>query len=163
MRFVFAIVLLYGEVYATSSRLEGVSLWLPSEKAEMTLLGMIRAGGFSTVKIYLFPSKLEKEVNSRALPSLNYLSSNHKRLAPFRHWYLQFLGVDPVLQGEGYGSILLKSMLARIDQERLPCYLENTNEKNMPFYQHNGFRVLDKTKIPGTEIFIYVMLREKYS
>ena len=38
---------LYGEVYATSPNLEGVVIWLPSEKAERTLWRMIRIGALS--------------------------------------------------------------------------------------------------------------------
>ncbi|MDO9579913.1 MAG: hypothetical protein Q7J06_05025, partial [Bacteroidales bacterium] len=39
--------ILYGEVYATSPNLEGVAVWLPSEKVDMTPWRMIRSGDFS--------------------------------------------------------------------------------------------------------------------
>ena len=36
--------ILYGEVYATSPKLEAVSIWLPSEKADFAIWKMIRSG-----------------------------------------------------------------------------------------------------------------------
>ena len=79
----------------------------------------------------------------------------------FPHWYLQLLGVDPVYQGKGYASILLRAMFARIDEERLPCYVETQNEKNVPIYQHYGFKVVEEGIFPGSEVNTWAMLREK--
>jgi hypothetical protein len=42
---------------------------------------------------------------------------------------------------EATGSALIKPILAKIDKEHLPCYLETVNEKNVPVYQHYGFEV----------------------
>lgn len=36
------------------------------------------------------------------------------------HWYLPFIGVDPVKQGSGYGSALLKHALQNADRDKLP-------------------------------------------
>lgn len=146
---------LYGEVYATSPNLEGVVVWLPSEKAEMTLWGMIRCGGLS---LYF---KVGRKVVSRVLAFFEYASKVHNRHAPFPHWYLTFMAVDPVFQGRGYASALIKPMLARIDQEHLHCYLEPQNEKNVPIYQHYGFKVVEVDTIPGTDVKNWAMLREK--
>lgn len=148
---------LYGEVYAISSNLEGVAMWLPSEKADMTLWRMIRCGVFSL----LF--KLGKKAISRIKSYSDYAFSMHKRHAPFRHWYLSFIGVDPMFQGKGYASTMLRTMFTRIDQEHLPCYLETHNEKNVSIFQHYGFKIVEEDVIPGTEINHWAMLREKSS
>ena len=144
----------YGEVYATSPNLEGVAVWLPSEKADMTLWRVMRNGGLS-----LLP-RLGGDL-IRRLPALNSISSLRKRHAPFRHWYLLLLGVDPVFQGKGYAGNLLRAMLARLDDEHLPCYLETQNEKNVSIYQHYGFQVVAEVPVPGTEIALWAMLRGK--
>ena len=144
----------YGEVYSTSPNLGGVTVWLPSEKAGMTLWRVIRNGGLS-----LLP-KLGGDFTKR-LSAENSIWLIHKRHAPFRHWYLLLLGVDPVFQGKGYAGNLLRAMLARLDQEQLPCYLETHNEKNVSMYQHYGFKVVEEVIIPGTEITLRAMLREK--
>lgn len=147
--------LLYGEVYATSLNLEGVAVWLPSDKVHRTLWRNIRSGNLP------ISFKVGKEALSRQRTFGEYVSSIHKRHVPFAHWYLQLLGVDPVYQGKGYGSILLRSMFARIDKERLPCYLETTTEKNVSIYQHHGFKVVEEGKIPGSEVTVWAMLRGK--
>jgi ribosomal protein S18 acetylase RimI-like enzyme len=145
---------LYGEVYTTSPNLEGVAVWLPSEKADMTLWRVMRNGGLS-----LLP-KLGWDLIQR-LPALNSISSLRKRHAPFRHWYLLLLGVDPLFQGKGYAGNLLRAMLARLDEEHLPCYLETQNGKNVSIYQHYGFKVVAEVLVPGTEIALWAMLRGK--
>lgn len=150
----------YGEVYATSLRLEGVALWLPSENTEMTLWRIIRTSGLSFLKDVFLASKSQREIYSRVMSFFDYTSSLHKRHAPFPHWYLMFIGVDPKFQGRGYGSKLLKVMLARLDKEHLSCYLENGDERNVPIYEHLGFKVLEETKLPGTESKIWAMLRK---
>lgn len=65
------------------------------------------------------------------------------------HWYLSMLGVDPAVQGKGYGSALLKAGLARADAEGLPAYLESSNPKNVPLYERFGFEVMGRIA-PGS-------------
>lgn len=147
--------LLYGEVYTTSPNLEGVAVWLPSENTRMTLWKVIRNGGLSMLL------KVGRKNVSKEMSFGGYLGSIHKRHTPFRHWYLFGLGVNPDYQGKGYASLLLKAMLARIDKEHLPCYLETQNEKNLPIYQHYGFKVVEESIVPGTKLTNWAMLREK--
>ena len=85
----------------------------------------------------------------------------HQRLAPFRHWFLQVIGVDPQFQGRGYAGELLRPMLARVDKEGLPCYLETLNEQNVLLYEHFSFRVVEKSTIPETNLTNWAMLRGK--
>ena len=54
----------------------------------------------------------------------DYVDTVHQRLAPFKHWFLQTVGVSPQFQGKGYAGKLLRPMLSKIDEEDLPCYLE---------------------------------------
>ena len=154
-QFLICYGLLYGEVYSTSPNLEGVAVWLPSEKANMTLRRVIRSGGLS------MRLKLGRKTYSQVMSFGGYLTSIHKRHAPFKHWFLIVLGVNPDYQGKGYASTLLKAMFARIDKEHLPCYLETHDEKNLPIYQHCGFKVVDESIVPDTQITNWAMLREK--
>ncbi len=146
---------LYGEVYATSPNLEGVAVWLPSEKADMSPWGMMRSGALSML------AKVGREVIGRMWHFNEYATLVHKRHAPFRHWFLAPIGVDSPFQGKGYASTLLKAMFARIDEEHLPCYLDTQAEKNVSIYQHHGFKVVEEFTIPGTEFSNWAMLREK--
>ena len=147
----------HGEVYATSQNLEGVAVWIPSERGEsISPWRMIRAGALSL----LF--RFSRDFISRQSPITGFIDEAHKRHAPFRHWFLQAIGVDPAYQGKGYAGKLLKPMLARIDREKMPCYLDTEEEKNVSIYQHYGFRVLEEVEIPGTGIILRAMLRAKH-
>jgi GNAT superfamily N-acetyltransferase len=55
------------------------------------------------------------------------------------HWYLRQIGVDPALQGRGYGSLLLRQALEACDRARLPAYLEATSSENRRLYEKFGF------------------------
>jgi len=147
---------LYGEVYAISLNLEGLAVWIPSEKVHMTQWRMFRAGGF---QLYL---KAGREVISRLNSIEDYVFSIHRRYANFPHWHLSPVAVDPCCQRKGYARILLKAMLTRIDHEKLPCFLETQSEKNVSIYLRYGFKVVERGIIPGTEIHHWAMLREKH-
>ena len=147
--------ILYGEVYATSPNLEGVAIWLPSDKADSTPEEAVRAGILPIIP------KIGQDALDRLVNVGTFLNGIHKVFAPLPHHFLQFIGVDPEFQGKGYASALLKPMLARIDGESLPCYLDTEDEKNVAIYQRYGFKVVDEAIMPGTEIRSWAMLREK--
>ena len=147
---------LFGETCVTSSNLEGVALWLPPQESSMTFRKILKAGGLS-LAFMVKPDALLK------LRSLAQTSEDaRKRHVPFPHWYLFLLAVEPAHQGKGYASLLLKHMLARIDSERLPCYLDTTEEKNVSIYQHYGFRVIEATTVRNTGIAFRAMLRDNW-
>lgn len=133
---------LHGEVYATSRNLEGVAVWLPPGYP----------GGFS----------IAPEVSKNVLGRMAYWGSQvypvRKRHVPFDHWFLEFIGIIPELQGKGYAGILLTPMLARIEREHLPCYLDTEVEKNVAIYQRYGFSVVEDMEVPGTKVRSWGML-----
>ena len=89
-----------------------------------------------------------------------YMDTVHKRLTPFKHWFLQTIGVAPQFQGEGYAGKLLRPMLSRIDEDGLPCYLETLDEPNVSLYEHFGFQIVDKSNVPEASLINWAMLRE---
>jgi ribosomal protein S18 acetylase RimI-like enzyme len=54
-------------------------------------------------------------------------------------WYLPLVGVDPIRQGRGLGTLLLRAALDRIDREGVPAYLESSNPRNISLYRRLGF------------------------
>lgn len=74
------------------------------------------------------------------------------------HWYLPIIGVDPLHQGKGYGSALMKCALQDCDREHLPAYLESTNDQNISLYQRHGFEVVGTIQ-SGTSPTILPMYR----
>jgi GNAT superfamily N-acetyltransferase len=63
------------------------------------------------------------------------------------HWYLPFVGVEPVRQGLGLGAALLRPVLAACDADGVPAYLESTNPRNQPFYRRLGFAALAEIRV----------------
>ena len=55
------------------------------------------------------------------------------------HWHLFVLGVDPEFQGRGIPAALMAGVLARVDQEGLPVYLETMRASNVDYYARFGF------------------------
>lgn len=67
------------------------------------------------------------------------------------HWYLWTLGVDPSVQGQGYGALLLEHRLAQIDERSEPAYLEASSPGLVPFYKRFGFEqigLIDVDPVP---------------
>jgi ribosomal protein S18 acetylase RimI-like enzyme len=82
----------------------------------------------------------------------------HKEHANFPHWYLYNIAVDPKYQGKGWASVLLNPMLAKADKEKLPCYLE-TGDRNVQFYKHFGFEVIEHIPVAEYDNDIWYMMR----
>ena len=62
------------------------------------------------------------------------------------HYYLAFVGVAPNRQRHGIGTAIMEESLARVDKAGAPAYLENSNPRNLPFYQRLGFRVIKEVR-----------------
>ncbi|MFF8379857.1 GNAT family N-acetyltransferase [Streptomyces sp. NPDC015661] len=76
------------------------------------------------------------------------------------HWYLAVIGADPAARGQGHGSALLRSGLAKADADGLPVYLESSKPDNLPVYEHFGFVVRDEFSLPGGGPVLWSMKRE---
>lgn len=74
------------------------------------------------------------------------------------HWYLPFIGVEPLYQGNGAGSALLRHALVRCDRDGLPAYLEATTPRSRLLYQRHGFEVIDTLQL-GSSPPMWPMLR----
>lgn len=144
----------YGEVYATSPKMEGIAIWLPSDRYLVTPGRLLRSAPVSVIW------GLSRYGGFRTRQCGEHMDAVHQRLAPFKHWFLQTLGVVPEFQGQGFASQLVKPMLARMDKEGVACYLETLDENNVSLYEHFGFKVIDESGIPGTNLTNRAMLRE---
>ncbi|MFC2017775.1 GNAT family N-acetyltransferase [Chloroflexota bacterium] len=144
----------YGEVYAPSRDFQGIALWLSSDKYPISLWRMLRSVPLSQIIGF------GRHGGSRMKGLGNYIDGMQERLAPFRHWYLQAIGVSPDFQGKGYAGRLLNPVLSRLDREGLTCYLETLEERNVSLYQHFGFKVIDESRVPETALTSWAMLRE---
>jgi len=145
--------LLYGEVYATSEQLEGISMWLPSKHASFTMWREIRAGG----------TRLYRAVGADAVARMTQVSKHNECLrtqsVATPHWFLSLIAVDPDHQRQGHASHLLVPRLRRLDRDPLSCYAETTDRTVLSFYDRLGFDVGEPSVVPGTELAVWPLLR----
>jgi len=143
---------LYGSIYVQPS-LEGIACWLPPQRPDVTVAGIIRSG------LCLLPFAMRPGAYLRFNAYMTYSGRLRKAHAPEHYWYMWVLGVDPARQGSGIGSRLLRPVLEKADAGGTACFLETENEENLGFYEAQGFRVVAGGKIPGYDASTWSMIR----
>ncbi|MBY9015636.1 MAG: GNAT family N-acetyltransferase [Candidatus Lokiarchaeota archaeon] len=133
----------YGFPYAPSEQLEGISIWIPYEKAEMSMWRVIRSGGFKS------SFKLVK-IGRKFLASMKGFSQldndRHKNMAGKRYLHLMSLAVDPEYQRKGIASKLLKAMFEKTDRCGYSTYV-SADPDSVNFYKKHGFKVIKEINI----------------
>lgn len=146
--------ILYGEVYAPSPNIEGLAVWYLSDEFKMTNWRNFRAGGMKLLQ------NVDKETMKR-MNTINHFSTNlRNEYTTSKYWYLAPIGIDPIHQGKGLASRLMRPMLARIDSEQLPCLLETQSTKNVNIYKRYGFEIVKESVLPGSPIPHWLMARQ---
>lgn len=151
-RIVVRYALRYGEIFTTSA-VEGVACWLTPGNTTVSTWRLLRVAPTAPFSFSL----LEQHRNTIYA---RYTDEAHERAMSRPHWYLWGLGVEPSRQHQGLGGQLMQPILARADRDGLPCYLETTNEVNVPFYEKYGFTVVSDGVVPGTELRVWGMRRK---
>lgn len=77
------------------------------------------------------------------------------------HWYLPLIGVDPLWQGQGLGSALLRHMTERLDREGQIAYLESSNPVNLPLYRRFGFKPVGLIQAGGAPVMVSMLRRPR--
>lgn len=73
-------------------------------------------------------------------------------------WFLPMLGVDPLHQGKGIGTAVLRHGLREIDAAGQKAYLASSNPRNLSLYERHGFEHLGRVQV-GSAPAIVPMLR----
>ncbi len=142
----------YGEVYAPSARIEGAAIWKDSFQ-HVNLLQSLRAGGWKV--IHTLGLKRMKLI----FGLIEYCEKRRKNHVPKQYKHLSGIGVDPVHQGKGHASTLIRTMLTETDKNKRDCVLETQTESNVRTYQHLDFDIVDDSEILTTGIRNYIMVR----
>ena len=141
-----------GDAYTISPNCEAVAVWAASSTRE-SLWKAVRAG-------YPFlPLRCGWRFLVKDAQGTDFCNEIRKQYAPSEHCYLELLAAAPGQQGKGYASLLVRPMLAKLDERRMPCYLETQSLRNVSIYQHLGFGIVHETYMPGTEFPLYSMVR----
>jgi ribosomal protein S18 acetylase RimI-like enzyme len=139
----------HGECYTTDGYY-GAALWAPPGKWHLGVLAQLR----------LTPSLIRVTGWKRLAAVSAGVSAIERKHPHDDHYYLFVLGTDTVHQGKGVGSQVLRPVLERCDREHMPAYLESSKEKNVPFYERNGFKVRERFEVPNGGPPIWLMWRE---
>jgi ribosomal protein S18 acetylase RimI-like enzyme len=138
----------FGGCYTTEG-VTGSAIWAPAGKPLLTgLTGIL-------TMLPVLPYVATNLVTTLRL--LNLVESMHPHEP---HWYLATLGVAVERQGHGVGSALMRPVLEHCDAVGMPCYLESSKERNVPFYRRHGFAVVKEVSLPGDGPPIWTMWRE---
>ncbi len=151
-RIVVRYTLRYGEVYTTPEG-EGVACWLTPRNTTVSTWRLLRVAPTALFS-FSFAEQQRNTIYSR------YTDEAHEHAISGPHWYLWGLGVEPSCQHQGLGGQLIQPVLARADRAGLPCYLETTNDVNLPFYEKHGFTIMSDGVVPGTQLRVWGMRRK---
>lgn len=123
----------------------GAAMWLPPEVSpdEKPLVDLVQQTGYAAVQNDVFAV-------------FEQMAHYHPHEP---HWFLPFIGVDPVQQGKGFGGALMQHALVPCDRDRTLAYLESSNPRNVPLYERFGFELLGTIQV-GTSPPIFPMLRK---
>ena len=94
---------------------------------------------------------------ARAQRGLAVMEEGHPRTP---HYYLDSLGVEPGVAGEGIGSALMEPVLERCDAERMPAYLNAGSARSRDLYLRHGFEVTEEFRLPDGGPPLWRMWRE---
>ncbi|MFW9793584.1 MAG: GNAT family N-acetyltransferase [Candidatus Thorarchaeota archaeon] len=142
-----------GKVYLTSPDVEGVAIWKYHDKLDTSLWTDIRCGGLKMYRI------AGLSLMRRLIEINDFVFERRNEYATLPYIHLGSFAVDPEMQGKGYGSRLIRPMLAHLDDMKCHCYLETQTESHVSLYEHFGFEVLAKGHVPGLDIPHWDMIR----
>ena len=130
----------------------GVAIWEPSGHSKHSAFTLLRSGFWAA------PIRLGVSACLRR----RSLSSVLATLVPPGHcWYLDAIGVDPSQQRSGLGTALLRWMLARVDSDGLPAFLDTSAPDNLGYYERFGFEVTVEATLPNG-ISLWGMTRQPH-
>ncbi len=143
----------FGEVHTTSENCEGIAIWIPYRNRRMTFPRIIRSGGLSTMRA------IDATTRKKLMSIQEFADKARERISE-PYWHLSPIAVHPAHQGQGLASLLIRSMLERLDREPSACLLETQNYRNVAMYERYGFSVVDEETIPTSEVRHWVMWRK---
>lgn len=74
--------------------------------------------------------------------------------------YLYLLATRRENRHQGLTKNVLEPVLSYCKREGKKCYLETLDEENTAFYAHFGFKLVEKAKLPHSDLTLYCMLFE---
>lgn len=152
---IFAVLVRYALRFGAARQIgdpaHAVALWLPPAHPTATSQGLAELGLRSALGAW------DLGARERLGALGEHVEAVRARLMPAPHARLFFVGVDPLMQGQGLGGAVIAPTLARFRDSGVPCYLETFAARNVPFYARHGFHVLDESRLPEGPLTVWAM------
>ncbi len=141
MKYSFDLCYYFGDVFFSENKMGCALILFPEQrKNSIKAIFLDIQFIFSCMDIRHFKKAIARESKVKALQS-NGLKS-----------YLWFIGVAPLQQGRGIGSLLLNDVLDFLQKKNQPVLLETSNVQNVRWYEHSGFKIYNKLDL-GYELY----------
>jgi ribosomal protein S18 acetylase RimI-like enzyme len=118
-----------------NGQIVGVALWVEPGQWPPALSVQLAQTPSSLRALFRHPSTLRR--------AGTYLRTILKVHPKELNWYLPLIAVDPSVQGQGVGTILMLDGLARMEKDGVGGYLETQKEDNLAFYGRFGYQLRD--------------------
>ena len=141
-----------GIIYADSKELNGFVILLPPGFTGTKTLSFIWNGGFWIVYKQGFRSL------KRMIDFESFAMNLKKKYTNHNDWYCYNICVKKNAQGKKISSKLLKPILNYFKLNNKMCFLETNSDYNVPIYEHFGFKIMEKTMVPNSNVVHYAML-----
>ena len=142
-----------GIIYADSSELNGFTAWMPPNYTGTKALPFMLKGGFNLIRNFGF------DIIKKLTEYDDFAMNLKKKFTEHNDWYLFNLSVKKDAQGKGIASKLLNPMLEFLNKQNSVCHLETNRDTNVPFYEHFGFKMMEKGFIPQSDVMHYAMTK----
>jgi ribosomal protein S18 acetylase RimI-like enzyme len=156
LQVVFGVMVRFCQLYGRAQQVRdcgAVALWVAPEHDRTTVWHYLRANGVA-LGVHSPPQAFRRGVRYLAASE-----ASHRRYVQGPHWYLPFLGVDPALQGRGFGSGLLRAALDEADGAGLACYLEAPTDRTRRLYERYAFRAVGEWTVGRHGPGLWAMVR----
>lgn len=150
--------------FAAEESLFKVEKLRESKRKSLLNLKMFLKG--ETAAIVKPPPKLEDPKSQKVVTKIESLQELlkdwHKQYGPkSKHWYVDFVAVDPELQNQGYGTELVQKVNELADAQKVDCYIETESERHKVFYERLGYETIATKTLNNVGILkIYIMIRK---
>lgn len=136
----------YGCGYSLDDSVSEVALLVHSDEMNYTLPRHIISGSYGKDYRHAIRrlSRINRKKRIALFEELDALEKDIK--IPYPHIYLDFLGTEKALQGQGRGRKLMSCICAHSDIVQLPIMLFTNTDADICFYKSLGFKTIGIAK-----------------
>lgn len=135
----------FGDIYMSENQLACALLIDPTKKkTTLTSIYWDLKLVFTCIGIFNIGKVLKREKS---------IQQNHPKEDFIHLWYI---GVKKSEHGKGVGTKLMNQIIKDYSLKNKPIYLETSMEKNFPFYEKLGFKMISEMESVGYPLRMYL-------